>query len=134
MMNTQDPPNTTPTPSTPPQAGASFHESQIYINERSRHLRAKNPYLNYSLQSFLKEMPPLPPKEALKHEYLLNSFSDQLEFMNLSMQYCLYHLGEDGLDKAIYLQRRFCETVRLMHKIKTDNRSRKDKKSKPVTP
>lgn len=136
MMNEKDtppPPNPSPETLAPPPAGAPFHEAQAYINARRRQVQATNSYNSYYLQDFLEETPPLPPKEGLKHDYLTNSFSDQLHVMNLAMQYCLYYKGSGGLDQAVYLQRRFCETIRLIHKIKSDNRARKQSKSKPVT-
>ncbi len=118
----------TPLPN-PPAYGATQHEISRFIWSRNDEKTNINQFYSYKLFEYLAEAEQLPTSEILKTAHLNNHFASQLHQMQTTLDYLLLRRGDDELKNAMMVQRRFCETLRVMHKIKTDNRKLKQKQN-----
>ncbi len=104
-----------------PPIDATQHELSNFIWERDRKEKDINSYRRYDLEDFLGEMNCPEGTDALKDDYITGSIATQLHQMNATIQFLLLRFGRNELKQVTQMQRRYCETVRLLHKIKMDN-------------
>ncbi|MDD3021435.1 MAG: hypothetical protein PHX61_10750 [Alphaproteobacteria bacterium] len=105
----------------PPPIEATQNELSEFIWARNRKEREINTYNRYDLENFLGEMNCPEGNDALKDDYITGSIATQLHQMNATIQFLLLRFGRNELKQVTQMQRRYCETVHLLHKIKMDN-------------
>lgn len=111
----------------PPDFGATQQEISRFIQARNAEMKKTNSFNYYSLDEYLADAKQPDTKDALKSSNINHHFSSQIHQMQTTIDYLLLKCGQNELKNAMTVQRRFCETIRLLHKIKTDNRKLKQK-------